>query len=120
MACETGILPFLRNFCVKFFAFANQPISVVGFEPASVILDVWLRKVPGATTLDRLEVDTIAGSPTSRGDSTVASSTETPMTTAGSGFLVLRVGITLAECERLSRRGIIFEEMLCRPTIWCI
>ena len=105
---------------MKFFAFANQPISVVGFEPASVILDVWLRKVPGATTLDRLEVDTIAGSPTSRGDSTVASSTETPMTTAGSGFLVLRVGITLAECERLSRRGIIFEEMLCRPTIWCI
>jgi hypothetical protein len=120
VACELAVLLFLRNFCVKFFAFTNQPTSVVGFEPASVILDAWLRKAPGATTLDRLEVDTIAGSPTSRGDSTVASSTETPMTTAGSGFLVLRLGITLVECERLSRRGIIFAEMLCRPTIWCI
>jgi len=105
---------------VKFFAFTNQPTSVVGFEPASVILDVWLRKVPGATTLDRLEVVMITGSPIARGDSNVASSTETPMTTAGSGFLVLRLRITLVECERLSRRGIIFEEILCRPTIWCI
>jgi len=120
VTCGAAILPFLRNFWVKLFAFANQPRSVVGFEPASVILDVWLRKVPEATTLDRLEVVTIAGSPASRGDSTVASSTETPMTTAGSEFLVLRVGITVAERERLSRRGIIFAEMLCRPMIWCI